>query len=232
MNTIDVVQPTRTTPRSLTYPLRVMLVDDHPILRAGLKALLDAEQDISVVAEAGDGVSALQQAREHPLHVVVMDVSMPELGGAEATRQLLQESPELRVLALSAHEEPSFARSLLEIGAAGYALKRSACQDLVRAIRIVADGGTYVDPALAGSLLTGQRRSSPGAVPSVSLSEREVEVIRLVARGFTSKEMASNLGLSPRTLETYKARAMSKLNLRSRADLISYASRSGWLHDE
>jgi DNA-binding NarL/FixJ family response regulator len=233
MTMMDVVEPARATLHGLAKPLRVMLVDDHPILRAGLKTLLDAEPDITVVAEAGDGASALELARQHQLHVVVMDVSMPELGGADATQRMLEANPTLRVLALSAHEEPSFARTLLEHGAAGYALKRSACQELVQALRIVARGGTYVDPSLVGTLVTGQRRSGgASSVPSVSLSEREVEVIRLVARGFTSKEMATSLGLSPRTLETYKARAMSKLNLRSRADLISYASRSGWLRDE
>jgi DNA-binding NarL/FixJ family response regulator len=163
--------------------------------------------------------------------VVLMDVSMPNLGGAEATQRLLKSNPTLRILALSAHEEATFARLLLDAGAAGYALKRSACDELVRAVRIVAAGGTYVDPSIAGALVSGQRRHTPGLVPTVNLSEREVEVIRLVAQGHTSKEMANNLGLSPRTLETYKARAMSKLNLRSRADLIRYALRTGWLRD-
>jgi DNA-binding NarL/FixJ family response regulator len=154
------------------------------------------------------------------------------LGGAEATKRILAADPSLRVLALSAHEEAAFARVLLDAGAAGYALKRSACDELVRAIHIVASGGTYVDPSLAGALVgIGQRRHSPGSVPTVSLSEREAEVIRLIAEGHTSKEMAQALGLSPRTLETYKARAMSKLNLRTRAELIRYALRSGWLRD-
>jgi DNA-binding NarL/FixJ family response regulator len=145
---------------------------------------------------------------------------------------MLASEPALRVLALSAHEEAAFARLLLDAGAAGYALKRSACDELVRAVRIVASGGTYLDPSLTGALVGGaQRRHSPGGMPAVSLSEREAEVIRLIAEGHTSKEMAQALGLSPRTLETYKARAMSKLNLRTRAELIRYALRSGWLRD-
>lgn len=212
--------------------IRVLLVDDHPVLRAGVRGLLDVEDDLQVVAEASDGLSVVQQATEHDVDVVIMDVSMPKLGGAEATKQLLAAAPGLRVLALSALEEASFARMLLEVGAAGYALKRSACDELVRAVRIVAGGGTYLDPVIAASLVSsGRRRLNSGGIPIVSLSEREAEVIRLIAQGHTSKEMAQNLGLSPRTLETYKARAMSKLNLRSRAELIRYALRSGWLRD-
>jgi len=212
--------------------VRVLLVDDHPVMRAGVKTLLSVESDFEVVAEAGDGLTAVSLARTILPDVVVMDVSLPQLGGTEATKRILAADPSLRVLALSAHEEAAFARVLLDAGAAGYALKRSACEELVRAVRIVASGGTYVDPSLTGALVgVGQRRQSPGGMPAVSLSEREAEVIRLIAEGHTSKEMAQNLGLSPRTLETYKARAMSKLNLRTRAELIRYALRSGWLRD-
>jgi DNA-binding NarL/FixJ family response regulator len=212
--------------------VRILLVDDHPVMRAGVKTLLNGESDLEVIAEAGDGLDAVSLARSVLPDVVVMDVSLPHLGGAEATKRILAAEPSLRVLALSAHEEAAFARLLLDAGAAGYALKRSACDELVRAVRVVAAGGTYVDPSLAGALVgAGPRRHSPNGIPAVSLSEREAEVIRLIAEGHTSKEMAQTLGLSPRTLETYKARAMSKLNLRTRAELIRYALRSGWLRD-
>ena len=215
----------------LEKSIQVMLVDDHPVLRAGVRSLLDAEADVDVIGEAVDGASAVQLALELMPDVVVMDVSLPGVGGAEATKQMLAKQPKLKVLALSAHEEAAFARSLLDAGAAGYALKRSACDELVRALRVVAGGGTYLDPAIAGPLVGTQRQRPQIGVPTASLSEREVEVIRLVAQGHTSKEMANSLGLSPRTLETYKARAMAKLNLRTRADLIRYALRSGWLRD-
>jgi DNA-binding NarL/FixJ family response regulator len=213
--------------------LKVLLVDDHPLLRAGVRSLLTSEGDLDVVAEADNGYAAVKLALSLAPDVVLMDVSLPHLGGAEATKQIVEDSPGSRVLAFSAHEEAAFARLLLSAGAAGYALKRSACDELVRAVRIVGEGGTYVDPSLAGTLMGGGsgRRQSPTGVPVVSLSEREAEVIRLIARGHTSKEMAQTLGLSPRTLETYKARAMSKLNLRTRADLIRYALRCGWLKD-
>lgn len=211
--------------------VRVLLVDDHPVMRAGVSLLLSAETDLRIVGETDNGVDAVQLARELTPHVVVMDVSLPQLGGAEATQQILEATPGTRVLALSAHEELAFARLLLSAGAAGYALKRSACDELVHAVRVVAQGETYVDPALAGGLVGSASRRGKRGVRAVRLSERETEVIRLVARGHTSKEMAETLGISPRTLETYRARAMSKLSLRSRADLIRCAARCGWLRD-
>ena len=209
--------------------IKVMLVDDHPVMRAGVKALLDAEPDLKVVAEAADGATAVNLARELLLDVIVLDVSLPELGGAEVAAQMLAANPTLRILALSAHMEADFAKLMLSAGAAGYAVKRSACDELVRAVRIVANGGRYVDPAIGGALLAAAEPPYPSTAASVNLSEREAEVVRLIAQGYTGKEMAESLGLSPRTLETYKARAMTKLNLSSRADLIRYALRAGWL---
>lgn len=212
--------------------LRLVLVDDHPIMRAGIRGLFETERDIEVVAECDNGLAAVALAQELEPRVVVMDVSLPQLGGAEATKEIVATAPGAAVLALSAHEEVAYARMMLSAGAAGYALKRSACEELVRAVRVVADGGMYVDPSLAGQLIgRGPRHHSPIGFPVVSLSQREAEVIRLIAQGHTSREIANALDLSPRTLETYKARAMSKLDLRTRADLIRYASRCGWLRD-
>jgi DNA-binding NarL/FixJ family response regulator len=212
--------------------VRILLVDDHPVMRAGVRALLEPEPDLVLVGEAGDGFAAIRLAGEANFDVAIMDVSLPELGGAKTTRQIRERAPSCRVLALSAHEELSFVRLMLDSGAAGYALKRSACDELVRAVRVVASGGTYLDPMLAAQVMpTSIGRQSLPRVSVASLSEREAEVIRMIAHGYTAKEMAAQLQLSPRTLETYKARAMSKLNLRSRADLIRYALRSGWLRD-
>lgn len=213
--------------------LRLLLVDDHPVMRAGVRTLFLAQPGFLIVGEAGDGMQAVQLVQKTEPDVVVMDVSLPELGGAEATKQILAARPDLKVLALSAHDDPAFVRSLMSAGASGYALKRSACAELVRAARVVAHGGTYVDPSLVRILAPAGRRrqrAAPGSA-AVRLSEREAEVVRLTARGHTSKEIAESLGLSPRTLETYKARAMTKLSLGSRADLIRYALRSGWLQD-
>jgi DNA-binding NarL/FixJ family response regulator len=212
--------------------IRVLLVDDHPLFREGVKRLLDAEGDLTVVAEAGTGPEAVQIARETPLDVIIMDVSLPQLSGAEATREILAANPAQRVLVLSAHEEVTFARQLLGVGAAGYALKRSACDELVRALRVVASGRTYLDPALRRAFgPPSNHRRSPGDPLAPSLSVREAEVIRLISRGLSSKEVAEQLGISARTLETYKTRAMAKLDLRSRADIMSYAVRCGLLRD-
>ncbi len=220
-------------------PIRILLVDDHPLMRAGIRALLAAESDILIVDEASDGPDAVRRAQHASFNLAIVDVSLPSLDGAVpsldgagATRQILQRLPDMRILALSAHEELSFVRLMLDSGAAGYLLKRSSADELVRAIRVVSGGGTYLDPLLAADLVPAPlRRPRSHRPPVTSLSEREAEVIRLIARGHTAKEMAATLQLSPRTLETYKARAMSKLNLRSRADLIRYALRCGWLRE-
>ena len=210
--------------------LRLLLVDDHPVLRAGLKALLSAELDLEVSAEAPNGFEAVTLVETLALDLVVMDVSLPGLSGADATRQIKKLRADLPVLALSVHEEIPFVRMLLDAGASGYVLKRSACDELVRAVRRVAAGETYLDPAIASQLLkSGQPRPFPAGVPTVGLSERETEVVRLLAQGLTMKEMAQQLTLSPRTLETYRARAMEKLSLKTRADLVRYAIRCGWL---
>lgn len=217
--------------RAADQRISVLLVDDHAILRDGLRQLLQVEPDMKVVAEASNGELAVRLAFELKPDVIIMDLSLPVLGGTEATKQIVDRDPRARVLALSAHSDASYARAVLSSGAAGYVLKRSAFDELVRAIRTVVAGDTYVDPVLAQELLPRSRRTGPGTSPMLSLSERELEVVRLVARGHTAKEMASQLGVSPRTLETYKARAMAKLDLTSRADLIRYAARCGWLRE-
>jgi DNA-binding NarL/FixJ family response regulator len=183
-----------------------------------------------VVAEADNGVGAVAAARQFQPDVVIMDVSLPAMNGADATKAILEGKPRTRVLAFSAHEELAFARMLLDAGASGYALKRSASDELVRATRIVAAGGTYLDPTLSAQLVrTSLRPKDGGAITPARLSERELEVIRLIAAGQTLKEIAEHLRVSARTVETYRARAMEKLCLKTRAELIRYAIQSDWL---
>jgi len=215
-----------------TNKLRVLLCDDHPIVRAGLVAVIELEDDMIVAGEAADGEAAVLAAAELKPDVVVIDVNMPKLNGAEATERIKKATPEMKVLALTAHEDSHFVQMLMSAGASGYVLKRTAAQDLVRAIHAVARGDVYVDPGMAGQLVSGMRGRVNARGPATTrpeLSEREAEVLRYIAEGHAMKEIASKLTLSTRTLETYKARAMEKLGFDSRSDIVKYALQRGWL---
>lgn len=204
----------------------MFLADDHPLLRSGLRSLLDAQPDMSVVGEAMDGETAVREVEALRPDVVVMDVSMPGLGGAEATERLRASAPEVAVLALTAHEQQGYLRRMMAAGARGFVVKRSAADDLVRAIRVVASGRTYIDPAVAEHLVAVIRDDTE--VPSGELSDRESEVLRCVARGDAAKEIATRLDVGVRTVETYKVRGMKKLGLKTRAELVRHAVREGW----
>ena len=214
----------------MTKRLRLLLVDDHAVVREGLRALLASDPRFEIVGEASEGEGAVSQATSLQPDVVVMDVSMPGLNGVQATRRLKAQNPDTRIVALTVHEEGGYLRSLLDAGAAGYVLKRSAASELVRALHIVGDGGTYLDPALAGQLV-GKFVRAPHTGTAPALSDRESEVVRLVARGYSNKEIAAKLEVSVKTVETYRYRAVEKLGLRGRADLVRYAIEQGWLED-
>jgi len=213
--------------------LRIFLADDHDVVCAGLKTLVDAQPDMEVIGQAHDGESAWQSARDSRPDVMVMDVTMPGMSGAQATELVKRDCPEIKVLALSVHEETGYLRKLLEAGASGYVLKRSAAETLIHALRIVAGGGIYLDPALAGKVVDSfvGKQSPSSAPPSAILSERETDVVRLIALGYSNKEIATQLNLSVKTIETYKARAMEKLGLSSRVGLVRYAMHQGWLQE-
>ena len=213
--------------------LRVVLADDHAVVREGLKALVNAQPDMRVVGEAADGEAALQAARTLAPDVLVMDLSMPVLGGAEATASVRRDCPGVKVLALTVHEERLYLTQLLRAGASGYVLKRAAAAELVRAVRTVAAGGTYIDPSVAGTLVEGYLDAQEKADEAThdALSDREREVLVRIARGFSNKEIAAALGLSVKTVETYKSRVAEKLGLRTRVEIVRYAARQGWLGD-
>jgi two-component system response regulator NreC len=212
--------------------LRIVLADDHVMLRDGLKSLVNAQPDMEVVGEADDGRAALAKAQELRPDVVVMDISMPELNGIQATEQLKGRS-QTKVLVLTAYDEVGYLRQLLQAGASGYVLKRAAAEDLVKAIRVVASGGVYLDPTLAGKVVCGYvgRKKLRGALQGVELSGREEEVLRLVAWGYTNKEVAGYLNISVKTVETHKTNLMEKLDLNGRSDIVRYALRRGWLSE-
>ena len=210
--------------------LHILLADDHAVVREGLKRLIDAEADMRVIGEAADGAEAIEKAVRLCPDVGVIDVSMGNVNGAEATRRIRTLCPNTRVLALTVHEDTSYLRELLDAGAAGYVLKRAAADELIRAIRSVASGGVYVDPRIAGKLVnTFAAPKTSAHTATADLSERETAVLRLIAQGYTNKEIASQLGLSVKTVETYKSRSMEKLGLRSRVDIVRIAGERGWL---
>lgn len=209
--------------------IRVALADDHPIVLAGIKALLQAAPEIDIVGEASDGAEALRLFCEAEPDVAVLDISMPGLNGLEVARRLSRECPDVRLLALTVHEDRAYVQPLLEAGAQGYLLKRSAAEDLVRAIRAIAAGGTYLDPAVAGQAIADLTQRATGSTSSrETLSDRETEVLRLTAQGFSNKDIAGRLDVSLKTVETYKARASEKLGLRTRTDIVRYGVAQGW----
>ena len=214
--------------------IRVFLADDHMVVREGLKSLVNAQPDMHVVGEAAGGGDAWRAACELVPDVVVMDVSMPDMSGAEATERLHRECPQVKVLALTVYEDKSYLRRMLDAGASGYVLKRAVTDELVRAVRTVAAGGSYVDPTLAASLVSSffNQNTSGGRVPAGELSERESQVLRLIAWGYSNKEIGWKLSISAKTVDTYKLRLMEKLNLRSRTDIVRYALRQGLLQEE
>jgi DNA-binding NarL/FixJ family response regulator len=213
------------------HPLRVLMVDDHPVVLAGLRALVEADPDFQVVGEARDGRIALRLAKQLLPDVVVLDISMPEMNGIEVATALLAERPECRVLVLTVHEDRAYLRQLVEAGVSGYLLKRSASDELIRALHAVVSGGMYLDPAIAGKVVGRAARgaANPRAGQAGELSERETDVLRLVAGGHSNKEISARLNISVKTVETYKARAMEKLGYRSRVELVRYAADQGWL---
>ncbi|WP_237481426.1 response regulator transcription factor [Lichenibacterium dinghuense] len=209
--------------------IRVALADDHPVVLAGVKALLQVAPEVELVGGAGDGEAALRLILAERPDVAVVDVSMPRLGGLDLARRLAAEVPGVRVIALTVHEDRAYVQQLLDAGAKGYLLKRSAAEDLLRAVRAVAEGGVYLDPAVAGKALAEAAATERAAAGDDALSPREADVLRFTAQGFSNKEIAGRLAVSVKTVETYKARASDKLGLHSRAEIVRYGAAKGWL---
>ncbi len=213
--------------------ITVVLADDHAVLRSGLRSLLDAEPDIEVIGEAGDGDEAVALVRNLRPAVVVMDLSMPGKGGIAATREIVAGETETRVLVLTMHDDEQYLYHVLEAGGQGYVVKSSADTDLLSAIRTVAHGGVFVYAPAAAHILKGYVEAS-GMVESAKkadLTEREVEVLQLTAEGFTNQEIAEKLFLSRKTVDTYRSRLMDKLHLEHRSELVRFALRRGLLHE-
>jgi len=210
--------------------IRVLIVDDHAVVRTGLRLLLESVEDIEVVGEAGTASDAIVEARSSQPDVILMDVVMPGASGIDATPQLLREEPDAKVLILSMEDDPSYVRQAFAAGAAGYVLKEAADAELVAAVREVASGGRYVHPAL-GARLVAADADERARVEADPLTGRERQVLHLLALGHTNQEIAELLVISVRTAETHRAHIMQKLRLNSRADLVRYALANGLLSE-
>ena len=211
--------------------LRILLAEDHRILREGLRRLIDEEPNMEVVGEADDGVTAWQNTKELEPDVVLMDLSMPRLNGAEATSKIREQCPQVKVIALTGHRATAYLNQALKAGASGYVLKQAAVDELIDAIHTVAKGGSYIDSA-SQELVVNTRINNvvfKGEAQGKPLSEREVEVMTLVANGYTNKEIAKALSISVKTVENHKTNSMQKLDLKSRAEVVDYARFRGWI---
>ena len=212
---------------------RIVLADDHSVLRSGLKLLLNAQEDLTVVGEATNGPEAIAAVRQHSPDLLLLDITMPKTDGLQVLQQVKRAYPNVRVLVLTMHEEEGYLRRALEMGAAGYCPKSAADAELISAIRAVMRGNVYIHPSQTRVLLDKMiAPASEETAASAELSERERAVLRLVALGHTNQDVAAQLSLSVKTVETYRARGMEKLGLRSRAGLVRYAIQEGWMTAE
>ena len=213
--------------------LRVFLADDHEVIREGLKMLVDSQPDMECVGEAADGRAAVERVRELVPDVAVLDVSMPELNGLQAAERIKQCCPQVKVLTLTRHTDDGYLQQLLKAGVSGYVLKQSVSGVLLAAVRAVAAGSTFLDPAITGKIVGSYvaKSAGKGAAPQHEPSGREREVLRMIAWGHSNKEIAGRLELSVKTVEVHKANAMRKLGMKSRIDIVRYALLQGWLQE-
>jgi two-component system, NarL family, response regulator NreC len=211
--------------------LRILLADDHETVREGLKTICNAQADMEVVAEAADGDTAVAQAKAVHPDVIVMDISMPRLNGLRATETLKAAQPDAKIITLTRHSDDGYLQRLLAAGASGYVLKQSRSSELLHAIRAVAAGGRYLDPSLTDRVIGdyGRRHNAPARINAKTLSPREEQVLKLIARGYSNKEIASELELSVKTVEAHKTKGMQRLGLRTRIDIVKLAVLEGWL---
>jgi two-component system response regulator NreC len=213
--------------------IRVLIVDDHTLMRAGLQALLGIQPDIEVVGQAASGIEALRRAEELEPDIILMDISMAGLDGVQATQKIKSTQPGTKIIALTMHEDESVVRGVLKAGASGYVLKRGAEDELLVAIRAVHRGEAFIHPSLTQSFIDDYLEDTPDSAsfrePEIPLTPRELEVLSLIARGYKNQEIAGELVISVKTVETHKANIKEKLNIRSQAELVRYALRKGLL---
>jgi two-component system response regulator NreC len=218
----------------MTNKLRILIAEDHQSVREGFRLIVSSQEDMEVVGEAGDGRTAIELARELVPDIVLMDISMPELNGLLAAAKLKRIQPSIKILTLTRHTDKAYLDELLRAGVSGYVLKQSAPSELIHAIRTIAGGSNYLDPAITGKILDGylgRQSKLAGETSGQSLTEREREVFRHIALGYSNQEIADKMNISVKTIESHKAKCLKKLNLQSRKDIISYAILQGWMQE-
>lgn len=214
--------------------IKILIAEDHETVREGLKMIVNAQKDLEVVGEAGDGREAVRLAQELKPDIVLMDVSMPELNGLIATAKLKRIQPDIKILTLTRHTDGAYLQELLQAGVSGYVLKQSAAADLIRAIRHVASGKNYLDPAIAGKVFddyAGKNKKPRGEKFGAKLTTRESDVLREIALGFSNVEIAEKMDVSVKTVEAHKANALQKLGFHRRNDIVRYAILQGWMRE-
>ena len=226
--------PTESQKHGAVRKLRSLLADDHETVREGLKAILNRQVDMTVIAEAGDGRAAVEQSRMFTPDVVIIDISMPLVNGLKATKQIFESCPATRVLALTRHDDFGSVQQLLQAGVSGYVLKQSRSVELLQAIRAIASGRKYLDPSITDTVIADVSRRTPGLsrMAESQLSPREEQILQLVAWGMSNKDIAARVGIGVKTVETHKTNAMQKLRLTTRVDVVRFAVRQGWLERE
>jgi len=214
--------------------LKILIAEDHQTVRDGLKLIVNAQEDMEVVGEAGDGREVIELASKLHPDVVLMDISMPEVNGLTATARLKRTEPDLKILALTRHTDDAYLQEMIEAGISGYVLKQSDSRGLIRAIRTVVKGNYYLDPALAGKVFRSFgdiNYALRGELKGKKLSARESETLRYTALGYSNSEIAEKMNISVKTIEAHKANSMKKLNMKCRRDIVSYAILQGWLRE-
>lgn len=214
--------------------LTILIAEDHKMVREGFKLLIDAQEDMEVIGEAGDGRTAIELARQLQPDIVLMDISMPELNGLKATAELKRIAPGIKIITLTRHSDQAYLQELLQAGVSGYVLKQSAPTELIRAIRTVASGSSYLDPAITDKVFNnyaGKRNKLRGETSGEQLTGRESEVLRQIALGYSNIEIGEKMDISVKTVEAHKVNSLKKLNMKSRKDIIRYAILQGWMQE-
>lgn len=213
--------------------IKIVIAEDHLTVREGIKMLINSQTDMEVIGEAENGNAAIRETKKLSPDIVLMDVTMPELNGLKATKKIKQVCPETKVLVLTRHTDDAYLQQLIEAGASGYVLKQSAHMELIHAIQAVAKGNSYLDPSITNKVMNryASRFFSHGSKNSTHLTDRETEILQLIAWGYSNKEIAARCNISVKTVEAHKAKAMSKMEMHSRIDIVRYAILQGWLQD-